>query len=132
MNKKFKDIIYVIENGEVTITKCDKSVTEIEIPSEIEGYPVTSIREYAFSECKKLTSIKMGKGLKTIGYRAFYDCLELTEVEIPNTVIKIASLAFGWCPKLKNINFPTPNVECRIDCTAGLPLRQCVDGNWRA
>lgn len=131
MNKKFKDVIYVIENGEAEITKCDKTVTEVVIPSEIEGYPVTSIREYAFSGCKKLTSVKIEKGLGKIGYKAFYDCLELTEVEIPNTVIKIASLAFGWCPKLKNINFPTPNVECRIDCTSGLPLRQCVDGNWR-
>lgn len=127
-----KNLEFVIKNGEVTITKCkDKNVTEVVIPSEIEGYPVKRISDLAFFNCLELKTVKIEEGVRTIGYKSFFNCLELTTVEIPNTVIKIASLAFGWCPKLKNINFPTPNVECRIDCTSGLPLRQCVDGNWR-
>ena len=126
-----KNLEFIIKNGEVTITKCDKSVTEVVIPSEIEGYPVKRISDWAFMGCSKLKVVKMEKGLRTIGYKAFFQCLELTTVEIPNTVIKISALAFGWCPKLKNIDFPTSNKECRIDVTSGLPLRKCVDGNWR-
>ena len=129
MNEKFN---YLIENGEVTITKCkDKNVTEIVIPSEIKGCPVKRISDWAFRDCEKLKKVKIEKGLREIGHKAFYNCLELTTIEIPNTVTKIAGLAFGWSPKLKSIDFPTPNQNCRIDCTAGLPLRQCVDGNWR-
>lgn len=132
MNKKFKDVIYVIENGEVTITKCDKSVTEVVIPSEIEGYPVTSIGEYAFCDCTGLTSVTIPNSVTTICRKAFYGCSGLTSITIPSSVIRIAPLAFRWCSKLSDVRFPTPNQRCRIDCTSGLPLRQCVDGNWRA
>ena len=129
MNEKFN---YLIKNGEVTITKCtDKSATEIEIPSEIDGYPVKRISDCAFKDCKNLKNVKIGKGLRTIGRMAFYNCSNLTEIEIPNTVIKISDLAFDWCPKIKRVDFQVPNKECHVNCTAGLPLRKCVDGNWR-
>ena len=129
MNEKFN---YLIENGEVTITKCtDKSATEIEIPSEIDGYPVKRISDCAFKDCKNLKNVKIGKGLRTIGRMAFYNCSKLTEIEIPKTVIKISGSAFSWCKKLSKISFETPNKECRVDCTSGLNLNQCVDYNWR-
>ena len=128
MNEKFN---YLIKNGEVTITSCDKSVKEVEIPTEIQGCPVKTIGEYAFNGCKNLVSVILPKGLRHIGHKAFYDCLALTSIYIPNSVMKIGPLAFGWCLKLSEIDFPLSNKECRIDCTSGLPLRQCVDGNWR-
>ena len=41
---KVQYLDYEINNGEVTITDCDESITgELIIPSEIEGYPVVSI-----------------------------------------------------------------------------------------
>ena len=49
---------YRITDNKVEITSLiDKSLTEIEIPNEIEGYPVTSIGDDAFEECYRLTSI---------------------------------------------------------------------------
>ena len=129
--KTLQNLKYEIYQGKVTITGCDKSATEIEIPSEIEGYPVKRISDWAFQDCRKLESVRIEKGLREIGHKAFYNCLSLTSLEIPNTVISIGTYAFRWCPKLKNIDFPTPNKECRVDCTSGLNFRQCVDGNWR-
>ena len=129
MNKM--NLIYAIKNGEVEITGCNKGVTEVEIPAEIQGYPVKTIGEYAFNGCKNLVSVILPKGLRHIGHKAFYDCLALTSIYIPNSVIKIGPLAFGWCLKLSEIDFPLPNKECRVDITSGLPLRKCIDGNWR-
>jgi len=127
-----KNLEFIIKNGEVTITKCkDKNVTEVVIPSKIDGYPVKRISDLAFFNCLKLKTVKIEEGVRTIGYKAFFQCLELTTVEIPNTVIKISDLAFGWCPKIKNVDFQTPNKESQIVVTSGLPLRQCVDGSWR-
>lgn len=40
-----------------TITDCDTSVTSVSIPEEIKGVSVTSIGDYAFCDCKSLTSI---------------------------------------------------------------------------
>ncbi|MBR3145242.1 MAG: leucine-rich repeat protein, partial [Clostridia bacterium] len=49
---------YSVSNGEATVTKCNTSASgSIEIPSTIDGYPVTSIGGYAFKGCTGLTSI---------------------------------------------------------------------------
>ena len=127
-----KNLEFIIKNGEVTITKCkDKNVTEVVIPSKIDGYPVTSIGEYAFCDCTGLTSVTIPNSVTTICRKAFYGCSGLTSITIPRSVIRIAPLAFRWCSKLSDVKFPTPNQRCRIDVTSGLPLRKCVDGNWR-
>lgn len=53
----YGDLTYKIENGEITITDCDESATEIEIPEEIDGKSVTEIGNYAFYNCTALTKI---------------------------------------------------------------------------
>ena len=40
----------------VEITDCDTSATEVEIPSEIDGVPVTIIGDYAFTDCDAYAS----------------------------------------------------------------------------
>ena len=44
----------VVDGESITITYCDQSVTEIEIPAEIEGMPVTAIGQSAFFRCTSL------------------------------------------------------------------------------
>ena len=41
----------------MVIAKCDKSVSEATIPSEIEGLPVTVIDDNAFNSCSNLANI---------------------------------------------------------------------------
>lgn len=41
---------------------------------------VTSIGDYAFIGCTRLTSVTIGNGVTSIGYNAFYDCSNLTSV----------------------------------------------------
>lgn len=57
----------------VEITGCDKSVDKIEIPSEIEGLPVTSIGESAFMNCTGLKEIIIPESVNHIGKNAFED-----------------------------------------------------------
>ncbi|MDE5946154.1 MAG: leucine-rich repeat protein [Oscillospiraceae bacterium] len=57
----------------VEITGCDESVEKIEIPSEIEGLPVKSIGENAFSGCTNLTEIIIPESVNHIGENAFKD-----------------------------------------------------------
>ena len=55
--ERYGDLGYQILEDEVWITYCVDSVTIVEIPAEIEGYPVTGIEERAFSLCADLTTI---------------------------------------------------------------------------
>ena len=51
----YRDLGYEINNGIVTITDCNESATNVDIPSEIDGLPVTLIGDNAFDDCTGLT-----------------------------------------------------------------------------
>lgn len=76
---------------------------ELEIPSELGGYPVTKIGQNAFVFCKSLTSVKIPSTVKTIDFNAFFGCSSLKSVTIPRSVTKIGGVAFAGCPELTDI-----------------------------
>ena len=80
--------------------------TDIEIPSEINGKPVTTIGEKAFYDCDSITSVVIPNSVTTIGEKAFYDCDSITSVVIPNSVTTIGDYAFYYCDSLKSVVIP--------------------------
>ena len=98
------ELTYEIENGKVTITDCDTSLSgDIVLPSKIEGKPVTSIGWSAFYGCSRLTSITIPNSVTSIGSEAFYDCSRLTSITIPNSVTSIGGEAFCSCDSLTSV-----------------------------
>ena len=68
----YEDLTYSVNSsGEITITDCDKTVTAVEIPAEINGCPVTSIEDAAFRRCSNLTDITIPESITYIGKEAF-------------------------------------------------------------
>lgn len=55
---------------------------------------VTTIDDYAFSKCSKLTSITLPDNLAAIGKEAFSFCTGLTSVTIPENITSIGNSAF--------------------------------------
>src|SRR5690554_5619434 len=102
----FDDLSYKILDDEIFITDCDESVTEVVIPSEIDGLPVTNIYDKAFDYCSKLESITIPDSVTEFGYRAFYWCSKLESIKIPNSVTKIGEDAFYACSELTTIVIP--------------------------
>ena len=76
-------------------------LAQYDIPSNI-----SSIGDYAFAECYKLTSISISTNVKTIGNYAFYYCSNLTNITIPNSITHIGNEAFQNCGSLTNIVIP--------------------------
>ena len=64
----------------------------------------TSIPDFAFYECSRLTSVTIGNGVESIGERAFKGCYSLITVTIPNSVTSIKSDAFSDCHKLTEVH----------------------------
>jgi hypothetical protein len=71
-----------------------------DVVSVVIGDGVTSIGEYAFSDCSSMTSVTFGQGVTSIKKSAFSDCKILTSVTIPKNVTSIGNNAFAYCYQL--------------------------------
>ena len=69
-------------------------------------YSVTTIGNYAFSDCSSLTSVVIPNSVTTIGEEAFVYCSSLASIEIPNSVTTIGTWAFNGCSSLTSIEIP--------------------------
>ncbi len=84
------------------------SIKKITIPATVSAervktaYKVTAIADDACGNLKKLTSVSIGKNVKTIGESAFAGCIKLSTVTGGAAVIKIGNSAFSGCKVLKN------------------------------
>ena len=68
---------------------------------------VTSIGEYAFSDCTYLESVTIPNSVTSIGNWAFNGCSSLTNVTIPDGVTRIADDAFRGCTSLASVTIPS-------------------------
>ncbi|MDO4565603.1 MAG: leucine-rich repeat domain-containing protein [Clostridia bacterium] len=100
---------YLVSNGEATIMLYRGAGGDIEIPSTLGGYPVTSISESAFEGCNSLTSVIIPDSVTSIGSLAFGYCTTLTSVIIPDSVTDIGDCAFDCCPLMASITVDDNN-----------------------
>ena len=76
-----------------------------EIASVILESGVTSIGNFAFYECWRLTSVTIPGSVTSVGEHAFFECGSLTSITIPDSVTSIGKWAFGFCG-LTSITIP--------------------------
>lgn len=86
--------------GDFAFFSCYR-LTSISIPNS-----VISIGNGAFVGCYNLTSVYIPYNVTSIGDNAFEGCFNLTSVNIPNSVTSIGNLAFYACSKLASIDIP--------------------------
>lgn len=120
MDNVTKNFDFKVTDGEVTITRYHGNDTDVVIPSEIDGLPVTSIEDWAFSSRSALKNISIPNGVKSIGNDAFHGCESLTSVIIPDSVVRIGEGTFYYCISLTSVIIPDSvtsiSLEAFCDC----------------
>ncbi len=112
---------YLTDNGVLTISGKGKMNDysfdnrspwyKYDIKRIIIGDGVTTIGEFAFTNCSTLTSVTIPNSVTEIGEFAFEYCRALTSVTIPNSVTKIRDLAFAGCSALTSVTIPNSVTE---------------------
>ena len=124
--KAYGDLSYITldSDGDGTddyaqIVDCNETAVEVDIPAEIEGLPVKSTRDWAFADCKSLTSISVPDSVNAIGNGAFSGCSSLASINIPNSVTTIRGSAFCNCLSLTSITIPESVTSIEIAAFSG-------------
>ena len=121
---------YALTNGEVSVgggtyklPALTKNVsTHVTIPSTINGYPVTSIGDFAFQCCYNLPSVDIPNGVKVIGRYAFSECYKMAPPTLPLSVTDLQEDAFDRCFAFKTISLPSSitNIGSGVFMSSGL------------
>ena len=99
-----EDFEYTVSEYHVQITKYTGTDKDVVIPPVIEGRPVTSLGEPAFSE----TDIESVIIPDTVDFirTSFFNCTSLKKVVMPDSVVIIEGSAFSGCTSLNDISLP--------------------------
>jgi hypothetical protein len=92
-------------------------LTSVSIPNS-----VISIGNGAFVGCYNLTSVYIPYNVTSIGDNAFEDCYNLTSVNIPSSVTSIGNLAFYACSKLTSVTIPNSVTSIGVSAFGGCGL----------
>ena len=103
----------------------DDSVESVTIPPTMKvlgkTYKITSVASDACRNLRELSSVTIGKYVKTIGKNAFRNCTALTEIKAGTAIVSVGDFAFCGCKALKT--FPAPGKLQAIGANA---FRSCV------
>jgi len=91
------------------------SIVTVEIGSE-----VTSIGDWAFVDCAKLSGVVIPDKVLSIGNGAFKNCTQLTSLDLGNVTF-IGQDAFEHCLSLTNVAIPASVTSISYGAFAGCP-----------
>ena len=116
------DYSYTLTDGKAEIVKfLNPSASEITVPSQLDGYEVVSVGEFAFSPVTEVgddysqyiesASVNAGKitlpdGIKSIGRYAFACNENLEEIKLPGALENLGYCAFYNCASLSSVLLP--------------------------
>ena len=105
------DFAYITNNGSITITgytNAGNAGCQVIIPATIDGLPVTTIGDKAFSSCWQMNSVALPDSVTTIKMQAFH-YTGLTNVMLGSNVTSLGFDVFGANYSLLAINVQPDN-----------------------
>lgn len=134
---KITSFYYKKTDRGVCILRCRSLDSQVEIPEELDGAPVTELGSYAFSEvCRnpetgvwdggkepedlpglwgnRLTGVSLPPTIRKIGRYAFYNCEQLENLACSTTTLDWGAGAFTGCRGIKELELSV--VEGQKSC----------------
>ena len=104
--------IDTLKNEATLVTNGSKGYSgDIVVPEKIafngKHYPVTSLGDKCFYDCKKLISITLPSSITSLENQCFVFCSNLKTINIPSSVKSLGNECFFGCSKLTSINIPS-------------------------
>ena len=99
--------VYEVSEGNVILTAYTGRDVIPEIPTEINGMPVTALGDTLFLDNSRIREITIPDTIASIGTGIFENCSELTVVRLPSGLQRIPNRAFNGCKKLQSIQLPS-------------------------
>ncbi len=150
IQQKLGDVTYELNgDGTASVVGYNLRLENVDILSEFQGCPVTTIKsgalsnsltlrsvnipdsvttieENAFSNNPNLKTVTFGNKLTTIKDNAFSKCVALADVTIPTTVSSLSNSAFVGCTNLFiNINSDIIKEYCKVN---SINYKNYIDG----
>lgn len=88
--------LYYYDNGKAT---------EVNVPSEIDGYKISAIGDECFVWMPSLTRVTIPDGITRIGAEAFSGCGNLVDLRLPKTLTMIGADAFKGCSSAMRVEY---------------------------
>ncbi|MGN0402873.1 MAG: leucine-rich repeat protein [Acetatifactor sp.] len=105
---------YEIREGKALVTSFSGTASEVVLPGQLEGCPVTAVGKKAFLSRKQLRRITLPGTLEEIGDWAFAYCSSLQEVRLPGKKLYIGKTIFLECGDLQRIEI------CPLEVNGGI------------
>jgi len=103
------------------VAGCSGHGTDIVIPCEYNGLPVSGVADRAFADNSAITTLYIHSSITEIGKEAFQNCRSLVSVSLPDSIEKIGENAFLGCEKLLEvINHTEIKLEKGSDDNGGI------------
>lgn len=99
----------LLDDGTYELLSYDGTDTDLIIPSEFRGLPVTVLGVYSCGLCDNLTNVVIPDTITSIGSQCFKKNPSLKTVTIPQSVKEIGEGAFSECPSLKRVKKILPS-----------------------
>jgi hypothetical protein len=116
-----QDFTYTNTNGTITITGYTGPGGNVTIPGTIDGLPVTSLGDWAFTAVSNLSSVAIPDTVTNVGDYTFLGCTNLVSVSFGNSVKTIGSFAFSGCGSLANVAIPDSVTEIKDGAAGRVP-----------
>lgn len=84
-------VLYDLSGGEAKAVGISEgfNLTDLTLPKDINGCPVTTVGESAFSGCESLKTLAIPEGVRILEYNAVANCPNLLSASLPTTLEEI-------------------------------------------